>query len=259
MILRPFKILLWGMLWLLCSLSAAGQEQGSADIEQLTRDMYRLFMTNDYQKFMETTTKLKEASLKVGDLKTFYKAWGNEILLIKKHLGRPQAMQTIKEMRDYATEHDHKFGLYTSTYTMAYILHQVGDIQGAIESYQKALDYLNRFFPEESTAPIYLSMSTASNALKRDSTAIRYSEKALADPLASKLQKYLAMCYICQSWGWLRNKERFDEAYAKLRAIMDSTSQDGMRPPRAADRPSTPSKLPSPSSSAMPNRATTSR
>ena len=190
--------------------------------------MYKYYMADNYKEFMTTVAKLKEASLKAGDLKTFYKAWGNEVIKTKVHVGRPQALQMISDMRDFATEHDHKFGLYSSTYTMAYILHQVGDTKGSLENYKKALDYLHKYFPEESTAPIYIALSGISLSGKNDSLAISYSEKALADPHVSKLHQYLALCDICISWGWLRNREQFDKAYEKLKAFKN--------PPAQADR-----------------------
>jgi serine phosphatase RsbU (regulator of sigma subunit) len=181
--------------------------------------MYHYFSTDNYEELKSTVAKLKEACLKTGDLKTYYKAWGNEIIKAKVFDGRPKALQMLTEMRDYATQHDHKFGLYSASYTTAYILNQLGDQQGAQENYQKALDYLKKYFPEESAAPIYVALSGTMLTLKKDSSAISYAQKALDDPHVTPTHRYMAKCNICMGWGWLRNVERFDEAYAKLKAL----------------------------------------
>ena len=181
--------------------------------------MYHQFNVDDFEGLRKTVKQLKEECTSVGDYKTYYKAWGNEIIKIKSHIGRPQAMKEINALRDFAIQHDHKFGLYTATYTTAYILGQINDRHGAYVNYLKAADYLKRYFPEESTAPIYVSLSTLTLSEKKDTTAIRYAEAALKDPQITPTHRYMARCCICTAWGWIGNVGKFDEAYAKLKAI----------------------------------------
>ena len=173
--------------------------------------------------------KLKKACIRAGDYKTFYKAWGNLIIKTKTHVGRPQAMKMIKEMRDYAVQRDHKFGLYSATYTTAYLLNQIGDQAGAEQNYLKAAEYLKKYFPEESTASIYVSLSKLALSVKEDTIAIHYAQQALDDPHVTPLQRHMAKSSMCLAYGWLGKKKEFDEAYAKLKAINDvSYSQQEM-------------------------------
>ena len=204
-----------------CVLTVSAQNGATAEVKQLTKEMYDQFNTDEYEKLITTVGKLKEACVRAGDYKTFYKAWGNLIIKTKMHVGRPQAMKMIKEMRDYAVEHDHKFGLYSATYTTAYLLNQIGDQVGAEQNYLKAAEYLKKYFPEESTASIYVSLSKLALSVKEDTIAIHYAQQALDDPHVTPLQRHMAKSCMCLAYGWLGKKKEFDKAYAKLKAIND--------------------------------------
>ena len=226
---RPLVIFSFLFLLMTCVLTVSAQNNAAAEVKQLTKEMYEQFNADDYEKLTVTVGKLKDACVRAGDYKTFYKAWGNLILKTKTHVGRPQAMKMIKEMRDYAVEHDHKFGLYSATYTTAYLLNQIGDQAGAQRNYLKAAEYLKKYFPEESTASIYVSLSKLALSVKEDTTAIHYARQAIDDPHVTPLQRHMAKVCICLAYGWLGKKKEFEEAYAKLKAINDvSTNQQDM-------------------------------
>ena len=89
-----------------CVLTVSAQNDATVEVKQLTKDMYEQFNADDYEKLVTTVDKLKEACIRAGDYKTFYKAWGNLIMKTKMHVGRPQAMKMIKEMRDHAEQSD---------------------------------------------------------------------------------------------------------------------------------------------------------
>ena len=220
--MRKRLLVIFSFLMLLtCVLTVSAQNGATAEVKQLTKEMYDQFNADEYEKLITTVGKLKEACVRAGDYKTFYKAWGNLIIKTKMHVGRPQAMKMIKEMRDYAVEHDHKFGLYSATYTTAYLLNQIGDQVGAEQNYLKAAEYLKKYFPEESTASIYVSLSKLALSVKEDTIAIHYAQQALDDPHVTPLQRHMAKSCMCLAYGWLGKKKEFDEAYAKLKAIND--------------------------------------
>ncbi len=220
--MRKRLLVIFSFLMLLtCVLTVSAQNGATAEVKQLTKEMYVQFNADEYEKLITTIDKLKEACVRAGDYKTFYKAWGNLIIKTKMHVGRPQAMKMIKEMRDYAVEHDHKFGLYSATYTTAYLLNQIGDQVGAEQNYLKAAEYLKKYFPEESTASIYVSLSKLALSVKEDTIAIHYAQQALDDPHVTPLQRHMAKSCMCLAYGWLGKKKEFDEAYAKLKAIND--------------------------------------
>ena len=65
---------------LLCCLLAMvpqvqAQTAATPDMGQLQKEMYRLFPTRNTDEFMSVTERLKEASLKAGDEKLFYRTW----------------------------------------------------------------------------------------------------------------------------------------------------------------------------------------
>lgn len=220
--MRKRLLVIFSLLMLLtCVLTVSAQNGATAEVKQLTKEMYDQFNADEYEKLITTVGKLKEACVRAGDYKTFYKAWGNLIIKTKMHVGRPQAMKMIKEMRDYAVQHDHKFGLYSATYTTAYLLNQIGDQVGAEQNYLKAAEYLKKYFPEESTASIYVSLSKLALSVKEDTIAIHYAQQALDDPHVTPLQRHMAKSCMCLAYGWLGKKKEFDEAYAKLKAIND--------------------------------------
>jgi serine phosphatase RsbU (regulator of sigma subunit) len=226
---RPLVIFSFLFLLMTCVLTVSAQNNAAAEVKQLTKEMYEQFNADDYEKLTVTVGKLKDACVRAGDYKTFYKAWGNLILKTKTHVGRPQAMKMIKEMRDYAVEHDHKFGLYSATYTTAYLLNQIGDQAGAQRNYLKAAEYLKKYYPEESVASIYVSLSKLALSAKEDTTAIHYARQAINDPHVTPLQRHMAKVCMCLAYGWLGKKKEFEEAYAKLKAINDvSTNQQDM-------------------------------
>ena len=229
--MRKRLLVIFSFLFLLMTYvqTVSAQNDATAEVKQLTKEMYDQFNADEYEKLITTVDKLKEACIRAGDYKTFYKAWGNLIIKAKGHEGRPQAMKMIKEMRDYAVQHDHKFGLYSATYTTAYLLNQIDDQAGAEQNYLKAAEYLKKYFPEESTASIYVSLSKLALSVKEDTTAIHYAQQALDDPHVTPLQRHMAKSCICLAYGWLGKKKEFDEAYAKLKAINDvSYSQQDM-------------------------------
>ena len=229
--MRKRLLVIFSFLFLLMTYvqTVSAQNDATAEVKQLTKEMYDQFNADEYEKLITTVDKLKEACIRAGDYKTFYKAWGNLIIKAKGHEGRPQAMKMIKEMRDYAVQRDHKFGLYSATYTTAYLLNQIDDQAGAEQNYLKAAEYLKKYFPEESTASIYVSLSKLALSVKEDTTAIHYAQQALDDPHVTPLQRHMAKSCICLAYGWLGKKKEFDEAYAKLKAINDvSYSQQDM-------------------------------
>ena len=53
----------------------AQKNDTAATIEQLEKEMYRLYPTRNVDEFIDVTDRLKEASLKAGNEGLFYRAW----------------------------------------------------------------------------------------------------------------------------------------------------------------------------------------
>ena len=145
------------LLFLLLSLSAAAQQE-KKDIEELSTTMYRLYNTDSIEKFMAATDRLKALTKKTGDEQTFYKAWCNQALFTFRKINRSKGIELVKEIKAYAEKEDSKFGLYSATSANVTILTSMNQPQLAEKGFYECIDYLHRFFPNESAAINYIGL-----------------------------------------------------------------------------------------------------
>lgn len=113
------KIILFIMLFVSGTIGTWAQPVADDDIKQLQKQMYQLYNKNDEEAFIDITNQLKEAAQKVGDERTFYKAWSNQALYFANHQQRnkghatvcPEPRPQIRHLHwytcdGYHTEHD---------------------------------------------------------------------------------------------------------------------------------------------------------
>ena len=81
--IKPITILLFFLLSLPIQVLAQ-KNDAAATIEQLEKEMYRLYPTRNIDEFMDVTERLKEATLKAGNEGLFYRAWANQAYYIFK-------------------------------------------------------------------------------------------------------------------------------------------------------------------------------
>lgn len=158
------KIILFIMLFVSGTIGTWAQPVADDDIKQLQKQMYQLYNKNDEEAFIDITNQLKEAALKAGDERTFYKAWSNQALYFANHQQRNKGQLTAKDMQQYALNHDHKYGIYTGTHVMGTIQSMMGDYQEGIQNFRKAIDYLHKNFPNESAAASWIELARISFA-----------------------------------------------------------------------------------------------
>ena len=106
------------LLFLLLPLTLAAQDH-QADIERLTKEMYRLYSTHETEQFINVTDQLKEVCLQAKDEGLFYRAWANQAYFVFTKVSREKGMEMSKAMNDYAQQHDSKLGIYYSSITNA--------------------------------------------------------------------------------------------------------------------------------------------
>ena len=147
------------------------QPAAADDIAQLQKQMYQLYNRNDEAAFMDVTNRLKEATQKAGDERTFYKAWANQALYFANHQQRNRGQLTAKDMQQYALNHDHKYGIYTGTHVMGTIQSMMGDYQEGIQNFKKAISYLHENFPNESAAASTTSKSSTISSTSASATS----------------------------------------------------------------------------------------
>ena len=217
---------------MLCGLtvpSVAQEASVKADIERLTKEMYRLYPTDSVEKFMDVTDQVKTAALKAGDERAFYKAWANQSLYCFSKVSRDKGLERVKEMRDYAEKHDSKFGIYSSSYANAGMLSTLQMREQAMAAYQEALNYQHTFFPDESAAAPYLGMAKIYVNQNKPEKVRECARKALAEPGVIMQHQLSAWSYLCISYTGNDNeemKEEFNRCYAEREKVKAAFGHD---------------------------------
>ena len=193
------KIILFIMLFVSGTIGTWAQPVADDDIKQLQKQMYQLYNKNDEEAFIDITNQLKEAAQKVGDERTFYKAWSNQALYFANHQQRNKGQLTAKDMQQYALNHDHKYGIYTGTHVMGTIQSMMGDYQEGIQNFRKAIDYLHKNFPNESAAASWIELARISLTNRKCQQACHDAEQALKEPNISAMHRLNAWSVICLS------------------------------------------------------------
>lgn len=209
--------------------TAAQTADNAPTIEQLQKDMYRYFGTTDVERFTQAVEQLKEAALKAGNEKLFYKAWANQASFAFTRLGRQKGIDLCNEMRTYAEQHDSKYGLYTSTFANAGMLTHLKQYILAEKEYLNCIEFLKNYFPDESAAAIYLALAKIAQNNDNVEKVRDYANKVLADTKASPIHKLNAASYKCLSYSTLDSnfKDEFNRAYEERQKLKAELGQEG--------------------------------
>ena len=194
------------------------------DIKQLQTDMYKYFSTPEQEKFMEITDQLKEKCLEVQDEQLFYKAWGNQAIYLAIHEQRTKALKAVKEMRDYALEHDSYFGQYTALHVQGTIYTRMQNYPSAENSFKDAIEMLHAHFPGESAAADYLELINLANRRNDTAQGKLYGEMVLKEPNLQPQHKIRAFSQLCQYASIENDRDRFNELYEEWKALLSETS-----------------------------------
>lgn len=196
----------------------------SSEIKELQSEMYKYFSTPEQETFMEVTERLKEKCLEYNDDQTFYKAWSNQAIYLATHEQRIKAMETVKEMKLYASEHDNLFGEYTALHVEGTVYLRMQNYDGAEKSFKDAADFLHENFPDESAAADYLELISVANHRNNREMGKRYGERVLKEPHLQPEHKIRALGQLCQ-YAYVENdRDRFNELYTDWKELLQQTS-----------------------------------
>ena len=187
------------ILTLLALVACLGVKAQTSDskIARLQADMYRLFSTNHVDSFNLVVEQLKEAAQQVGDERTFYKAWGNQAMYNFSNIGRDEGLEEIAKAREYAKQHNSKYGLLTSSYANASMLSTLKLYDQAEKAYREAIEYKETYFPDESGAAYYLGLAKLYVNQSKSEQVLECARKTLADPHLIPLHRLSAWSYLC--------------------------------------------------------------
>ena len=212
------------LLFLLLSLSAAAQQE-KKDIEELKATMYRLYNTDSIEKFMAATDRLKALSRKTGDEQTFYKAWCNQALFTFRKINRSKGVDLVKEIKAYAEQEDSKYGLYTATTANVAMLTSMNQPQLAEKGFYECIDYLHRFFPNESGANSYIGLCQIYYNKDDYQKTLELARRGLQEPNLNIIHRRTLNSYVCIALSELYlnkhigNEEEFDKAYQEWKRL----------------------------------------
>ncbi|MBR1415682.1 MAG: SpoIIE family protein phosphatase [Prevotella sp.] len=196
---------------------AQADMDGDSEVEQLTKEMYNAFAKSDVKHFNDVAERLKAAALKAGDERTFYKAWGNQALHSFRHVSRNKGLEIGLQIHAYAEQHDSKFGLYSSTYAIASMQNSMKMNDVAEKSFLECISYLERFFPDESTAPAYLQLAKIYHNEHRQDKEEECADKVLADPMTTAQNRLTAWSFkcFCHTHDDGSHREEFNRCWAE--------------------------------------------
>ena len=101
--IKPITILLFFLLCIPIQMLAQ-KNDAAATIEQLEKEMYRLYPTRNVDEFMHVTEQLKEATLKAGNEGLFYRAWANQAYFLFSKIDRQKGMDIAKAMNEHSKQ-----------------------------------------------------------------------------------------------------------------------------------------------------------
>jgi serine phosphatase RsbU (regulator of sigma subunit) len=197
-------------------------------LDSLQKEMYRLFSKQEVQEFNDVVEQLKAEALRVGDEHAFYKAWANQANYnFTKQ--RQRGFDMCRDMRLYAQQHNSKYGLYTSSYANAGMLSSLRQYDMAEKEYLECIEFLNSNFPDESKAPVYLSLAKIYQNQNQPKKVRECADIVIADPRTSKLHKLNALSYKCFSFTQLdgSQKEAFNKSYEERKRLQAEIGQEG--------------------------------
>ena len=180
------------MIFLTLAITASAQTSIS-EKELLKKDMYKYYGTKQKDSLFAATTKLKEVCLKEGDEKLFYKTWANELLYTFNNSSRTEGLKGAEAMKEYAQKVNSNYGIYTSIYLSGSFLLSLRQKKLAKQHMETALDYLHKYFPDESPASIYLTMARIGLSEKDMKEAMKYSKKVMDNPKSALHHRTAAM------------------------------------------------------------------
>lgn len=206
------------------SLTAAAQVN-TTDIEQLKKDMYRLFNKPDsLQQFIQVTNQLIEVSKQTNNEDLLYRAWANQASILSLNGKREQAFDAVKEMSEYARQNDSKYGLLMSTQTNAQLFSSLQMENEAEELFLRCISYKEQYLPHHNSATAYLQLAKINYNRKKKDKVLEMAEKALQQPNLLSGQQVQALGYKCMAATLGKgDKEEFNRYYADLEKAIKET------------------------------------
>ena len=211
------------LLFLLLPLVLAAQNH-QADIDRLTKEMYRLYSSHEIELFMNVTDQLKEACLKAKDEGLFYRTWANQASFVFSKVSREEGMEIAKAMNEYSQQHDSKLGFYYSSLANANQASALRMEIKAEEYYQKAIKYKQAYLPQINAAPVYLGLAKIYHNRRDQEKVLEMTDKALKEPNLtgpSIVDAWSYRCIAAMHYNGEVQKTELNKAYTEWKRLSE--------------------------------------
>ncbi len=210
------------------SVTAQGRD---AQIGHFRSEMYRLYSTDSLEKFMAVTDRLKELT-RQSDERLFYRAWSNQVLYTFRKVDRKKGQAMLEEERQYAQQHNSKFGLYASTSANATMMSMLDMREQAEQSMRECVEYVHRYFPGESAAADLLGLARMCYNRRDYRGTLECAEATLKEPKlidthrqSALAYQYLALSHLLQAPLTPEQIETLNKTYAEWKAYFEKSKR----------------------------------
>ena len=213
--IKPITILIFILLCMPIKMQAQ-ENATAATIEQLEKEMYRIYPTRNVDEFIDVTERLKEASLKAGNEGLFYRAWANQASFVFSKSDRQRGMEIAKAMNEYSKQHDSKLGIYYSSVTNANQSSSLMMEEDALKLYLNAIQYKQKYLPNINAAAAYIGVAKIYYNRQQKDKVLEMTDKALAEPNLIGSSIVDAWSYRCMATmipEGVDHRDEFNHAY----------------------------------------------
>ena len=143
--------------------------------------------------------------LKANDEELYYKSWSNLATFIFR-TNAQKGLKVTDEMREYAKEHDSKYGIVTALYTQANLSVKVDMIDRAVKLCQQAIEYKNQYLPEVNCTHIYWMLARIHLVKFQREETLDALEKCQQEPDLTPNQQMYILAYKCEEIDSIKNR-----------------------------------------------------
>ena len=189
------------LIWLVCMPCMAAAETSKkleAAKEEAKKEAGALFDTNETEAYTEKVHKLMDLCLKANDEELYYKSWSN-LATFTFRQNAQKGLKVAEEMRDYAKEHDSKYGLITALYTQANMSVKVGMDDRAVKLCKQAIEYKEQYLPEVNFTHIYWMLARIHLVKHRKEEALDALNRSKREPDLTPYERMNILAYECEA------------------------------------------------------------
>ena len=110
-----------------------------------------------------------------------------------------KGLKVAEEMRDYAKEHDSKYGLITALYTQANMSVKVGMDDRAVKLCKQAIEYKEQYLPEVNFTHIYWMLARIHLVKHRKEEALDALNRSKREPDLTPYERMNILAYECEA------------------------------------------------------------